>query len=438
MNTTQRLQLGTLPIRRLAEYAWNTATGSGLPVRPYYASMDVTYRCNLKCVHCSLWDRPEGEREMTLDEMKSAILKMKQWLKMPAIDILGGEAFLRRETMDVIRFAHDQGMVIHLTTNGTMFTDRICKELIELNVHKVAVSIDGIRSKTHDTTRGVNGALRITTKGVERLKGWKDKLGGDTRIAIHTIMDASTLNEIPDLLEWTASLGLDGYHLVPLDQNVGGIDYGMNGYNFEEGWFERNPLWIRDIPRLEAVVAHVIQKKRDGYPVADPISYLRDTIPYFRDPGGIQYRRPCRAGSELVKVTPKGEVTFCPYEPPVGDLATQTFEDIWVSPEAAAARTKINACTKKCFIPFCAWNETERVGRFFDQFVKKPKVGSGITVRPITSDQDEESAADAAASESAACSSHESAAAPLLQIMKPHLRQGSGGQAGSHPDHHAE
>jgi len=382
MNNAQRLQLGTLQFRRLAEYAWNKATGSALPVRPYYALIDVTYRCNLKCVHCSLWDRPEGEFEMSLEQMKDAVLKMKQWLKLPAIDILGGEAFLRRETMEIIRFATEQGMVIHITTNGTMFTERIARELIELQVHKIAISLDGVRARTHDATRGVEGAFRTTMKGVERLKRWKDTLGGSTRIAIHTILDASTLNEIPSILEWVYDCGLDGFHLVPLDQNVGGVDHGATRYHFEEGWFERNPLWIRDIATLERTVDHIIGKKRDGYPVADPVTYLRDTIPYFRDPGGIQYRRPCRAGSELIKVTPRGEVTFCPYEPPVGDLKTSTFDDIWTSPEAAAARTKINACTKKCFIPFCAWNEGERVTRFVDQFIKRPNVGSGIVVQP--------------------------------------------------------
>ena len=373
MNNTQRLKLGTLPVRRAAEYLWNNATGKGhLPVRPYYAAIDVTYRCNLKCVHCSLWDRPEGEEELTLEEMQDVVLKLKTWLNLPAIDVLGGEAFLRPETMKLIRFATEQGMFLHIVTNGTILPDRIARELIELRVYKMAFSLDGFRADTHDRTRGVGGAFRKTVNAIERLKRWKDELGGVTRISVHTILNASTLDEIPDILEWVAANGLDGFHLVPLDQNVGGIDHAPVAYKFEEDWFDRNPLWIRDIAKLERIVEHVIRKKQDGYPVADPVSYLRHTIPYFRDVHGIQDKRPCRAGSELVKVTPKGGVTFCPYEPPVGDLRTSTLEAIWASPEAAAARQKINACTKKCFIPFCAWDEKERMGRFWEQFVRQP------------------------------------------------------------------
>jgi MoaA/NifB/PqqE/SkfB family radical SAM enzyme len=374
MNLAQRLKLGVLPLRRLAEYALNHATGNrGLPIRPYYASIDVTYRCNLKCVHCSLWDRPDGEQELTLDEMEDIVLKMKSWLNLPAMDLLGGEAFLRPETMKLIRFAIEQGMFLHIVTNGTMLSDRVARELIELDVYKVAISLDGMQARTHDRTRGVDGAFRSTLRGIERLKRWKDELHGSTRISIHTILDASTLDEIPALLDWVTGMGLDGFHLIPLDQNVGGIDHAPVAYKFEEEWFARNPLWIRDIGKLERVVAHVIQKKRDGYPVADPITYLQDTIPYFRDAGGIQHRRPCRAGSELVKVTPKGAVTFCPYEPPVGDLRSATFAEIWTSDEAAAAREKVRACTKKCFIPFCAWSEKERMGRFVEQFVRPPR-----------------------------------------------------------------
>lgn len=383
MNTAQRIKFGVLPIRRLAEFAWNGAIGNGLPVRPYYASLDVTYRCNLKCVHCSLWDRPEGEEEMTLEEMKEIVLKLKGWLNLPALDILGGESFLRPETMHLIRFASEQGLFIHITTNGTMLNDRVCRELIGLNVHKVAVSIDGFNAETHDRTRGVPGALRRTIRGVERLHRIRKELGGSTRITIHTILNASTLSEIPSVLDWVAKTGLDGFHLVPLDQNVGGMDHGTNGYIYEDDWFERNPLWIRDIPKLEQVIEHVVRKKGEGYPVADPVSYLRHTIPYFRDPGGIQYKRPCRAGSELVKVTPKGEVTFCPYEPPVGDLKKSTMEEIWTSQAAADAREQVKACTKKCFIPFCAWNETERMVRFWDQFVVKPKARPGAGGEPV-------------------------------------------------------
>src|SRR6267142_4608105 len=136
MNIAQRWKLGSLPLRRAAEYAWNNATGrSHVPVRPYYASIDVTYRCNLRCVHCSLWDRPEGEAELTLEEMQDIVLKMKSWLNLPAMDLLGGEAFLRPETMKLIRFAIEQGMFLHIVTNGTMLTERIARELIELEVY---------------------------------------------------------------------------------------------------------------------------------------------------------------------------------------------------------------------------------------------------------------------------------------------------------------
>lgn len=378
MNNVQRLKLSTLPIRRLSEYVWNNVTRNGLPIRPYYASIDVTYRCNLKCVHCSLWDRPEGEEELTLDEMKDIVLKLKNWLNLPAIDILGGEAFLRPETMKLIRFAIEQGMFIHIVTNGTMLNDRVARELIELNVYKVAISLDGFQAETHDRTRGVPGAFRRTIRGVQRLKQLREELHGTTSIAIHTILDAATIDEIPDILDWVVRMKLDGFHLVPLDQNVGGIEHGMNGYKFEEAWFERNPLWIRDIPKLERLVEYMIKKKREGYPVADPVTYLQHTIPYFRDPQGIQDRRPCQAGSELLKVTPKGGVTFCPYESPVGDLRQSSLEEIWTSEEAVAAREKVSACTKKCFIPFCAWDEKERMGRFWDMFVRKPQFANGI------------------------------------------------------------
>jgi MoaA/NifB/PqqE/SkfB family radical SAM enzyme len=305
MKNTQRLQLAMLPFSRIGQRAWNTVSGKGhMPAKPYYATFNPTYRCNLKCVHCSLWDRPEGEEEMTLDEMKHVVDDLKKFLSLPALDILGGEAFLRPETMELIRYATAQGVFIKIVTNGTMLNEKLSRELIQLGVHKVCISIDGIKSGTHDTTRGVAGAFVRTLKGVQRLKHWRDELGGKTRIVVSTLVDASTLEEIPSILDWVVELGLDELHLVPLDQDVGGINYGANGYEFEDNWFERNPLWIRDIAKLEEIVGYVIARKREGYPVADPITFLEHMIPYFRDAGGIQHLRPCRAGSELMRITP--------------------------------------------------------------------------------------------------------------------------------------
>src|SRR5690348_12168632 len=113
--------------------------------------------------------------------MKEIVLKLKDWLNLPAIDILGGEAFLRPETMKLIRFATEQGLFIHIVTNGTMLNDRVARELVELNVHKVAISLDGFQAKTHDLTRGVPGAFRRTIRGINRLKRLKDELHSSTR-----------------------------------------------------------------------------------------------------------------------------------------------------------------------------------------------------------------------------------------------------------------
>jgi hypothetical protein len=75
-------------------------------------------------------------------------------------------------------------------------------------------------------------------------------------------------------------------------------------------------------------------------------------------------------------ITPKSGMSFCPYEEPIGNLRDSDPSELWESHKAIEARKKINACTQKCFIPFCSWNEKERRGRFYEMFVKPNKPGS--------------------------------------------------------------
>lgn len=66
---------------------------------------------------------------MTLEEMKQVVLDLKKFLSLPAL-YLGGEAFLRPETMELIRFATAQGVFIKIVTNGTMLNEKVSRELV--------------------------------------------------------------------------------------------------------------------------------------------------------------------------------------------------------------------------------------------------------------------------------------------------------------------
>ena len=145
--------------------------------RPYKLNYAVTYMCQSRCTHCSIWQlRPKGE--LTLNEVAEFARRNSyfSW-----VELTGGEPFLRLDIVDIARaFAQNCGGLYLLT----MPTNSLCnydmemakiEEIAKLGIPNVVitVSLDGYR-ELEDGIRGVPGnydrAIRLF-KGIKALRG---------------------------------------------------------------------------------------------------------------------------------------------------------------------------------------------------------------------------------------------------------------------------
>ncbi|HDH97300.1 MAG TPA: radical SAM protein, partial [Proteobacteria bacterium] len=127
------------------------------------AVIAVTYRCNSRCLHCSVWKmKPEGEVPPSFYARLPASLR--------EVNISGGEPFLRDDLFEVCEVIHQRcrkpRMVIN--TNGLLpeRTERVMRDLMRFFRVALRVSIDGLE-ETNDRIRGVEGHFR---KGLETLE----------------------------------------------------------------------------------------------------------------------------------------------------------------------------------------------------------------------------------------------------------------------------
>ena len=143
--------------------------------RPYKLNFCVTYWCQSRCAHCSIWKiRPKGE--LTLDEIKEFAKQNRyfQWL-----ELTGGEPFLRQDIVEIARTFKESCSGLYLLT---MPTNSLCnyemeikkiEEIAKLGIPNVVitVSLDGYR-ELEDKIRGVPGnydkAIRMY-KGITEL-----------------------------------------------------------------------------------------------------------------------------------------------------------------------------------------------------------------------------------------------------------------------------
>src|SRR4051812_31117124 len=92
---------------------------------PILGGLELTFRCNLACIHCYVnlppADRAEARRERTTDEWFAIIDQVAEagclWLT-----LTGGEPLLRPDFCDIYRHAHKRGLLLSVYTNATLIT----------------------------------------------------------------------------------------------------------------------------------------------------------------------------------------------------------------------------------------------------------------------------------------------------------------------------
>ena len=147
--------------------------------RPYVVSWNLTYRCNLACEHCYLdaGGKPEVEDPAFADRSE---LTTKQCFKVvddiaafapEAVTILtGGEPLLRRDVLEIVRYANGKGLWVVVGTNGVKITPTLAARLKEEGVRGLSLSLDALDPIRHDRFRRVTGAWKNTVEGARILK----------------------------------------------------------------------------------------------------------------------------------------------------------------------------------------------------------------------------------------------------------------------------
>ena len=138
----------------------------GMPLtRPDWVSINVTLRCNLKCTMCvTCYDAPD---ELTGSELLGIVDQVADW-GVPILNLLGGEPFVRRDLGPVLQRAQQRGLIVTLTTNGTLLTPQTIEMLARLNRVHVNFSIDGLQ-QSNDAIRG-KGVFRKATRALQALR----------------------------------------------------------------------------------------------------------------------------------------------------------------------------------------------------------------------------------------------------------------------------
>jgi MoaA/NifB/PqqE/SkfB family radical SAM enzyme len=160
---------------------------------PVHVVWEITLACNLKCQHCgSRAGRPRTD-ELTTAESLDLIDQLAR-LGTRELTLIGGEAYLRPDWIDLIRRAKSHGMFTGIQTGGRNLTDRRLDAAVAAGLDTLGVSIDG-PPEVHDRLRGVPGSYDQAIDALRRAKA------GGLRVSANTQICSESLDHMPEVMD---------------------------------------------------------------------------------------------------------------------------------------------------------------------------------------------------------------------------------------------
>jgi radical SAM protein with 4Fe4S-binding SPASM domain len=133
----------------------------------YSGSMELTWRCNFKCIHC--YQYPPSRAELKTEEVKDIIAQLAD-MGCLYLSFTGGEPLLRDDFWEIAAYAREKTFALTLQTNGFLLTPESINKIKELNFLDVDLSLLGARPETHDAIVGRPGSFKKVVTAINLLR----------------------------------------------------------------------------------------------------------------------------------------------------------------------------------------------------------------------------------------------------------------------------
>ncbi len=309
-------------------------------ISPLFCDVLVSERCNLQCKKCYFW-KSKNPDAVTMEEYKGFILSLKDFEKAPLeINLGGGEPLLKEGILDLAAFCARNGIKPAISTNATLIDKNMAKRISDSGLSRLSISLESLDEKVHDFITGTPGAYARLMRGIEYLKRyWR---GGS--IHIHTIIAKQNMRGILDMAEWVNRDGFfSGLAFIALAQPF--LTNTVNQWYLDS---EYGLLWPELTDQAGSVIDALINYKRSGYKIINPISQLVAYKRYYDNPDAFARAYKCNFGEYIFNVNVLGLVHLCCFMPPIGNIKENDIKEIWYSKEAERTRELMRNCQKSC------------------------------------------------------------------------------------------
>lgn len=274
---------------------------------PICLTWELTYACNLSCVHCLSSSGRRDPRELSTAECMGVIDELQR-MQVFYVNIGGGEPTVRPDFWEVVDYATAHQVGVKFSTNGVRITPAVADRLAVSDYVDVQISLDGATAAVNDAVRGA-GSFDMATRALENLSA-----AGFSDAKISVVVTRHNVGQLDDFTALADRYGAT-LRITRLRPSGRGADV----------WDELHPTadqqrglyrWLVD--RGEKVLT------------GDSFFHLSG----LGEPGALAGLNMCGAGRVVCLIDPVGDVYACPFAIHDNFLAGNIrgaggFESVW-------------------------------------------------------------------------------------------------------------
>lgn len=342
----------------------------GFSALPVSLSLDLTRRCNLKCLMCEQQRQVPGPAGLSWYDSQRE-LPLEVWLRLldqtasflPRLYLTGGEPTLYRHFRPLVAEAKRRGYLVQVQTNGTLL-EELAGFLVDQGVEIVTVSVDG-PAQVHDRIRGRQGAFSLTRKGLEALAHARRlRTSPGPIVVLNCVISKANMGALDEMAPLAMELGADilqfqhtmfnsranveshNRWLSPEVARARGLE--LTSPSIPAGEYYESEISADDLPLLRQGLQ--LARRQAGNRLK--VAFLPNLPAQLLEPYYLNLDHPfppaCNALWQTCRILPDGTVSNCLHVV-AGNIATESFQEIWNGPRIRRFRQMI----RRRLLPGC-------------------------------------------------------------------------------------
>ena len=203
---------------------------------------EITNYCNLNCSICwrSLRDERIQPVEIRFKDFKRALDKLLTVFSIISLNTQGlGEPMLCTDIVDILRYAKKKNISSWFVTNGTVITEFMARQLVDIGVDKIRFSVDSSDPVLYsEIKRG--GRLEQVEEAIGYVNNFKKQFKKTMpRLAFNSVIFRKNVSNIEELINMAARLTVEEVSLIPMVVFSKGLSTAEQQVDFYSPGFKR-------------------------------------------------------------------------------------------------------------------------------------------------------------------------------------------------------